>query len=144
MSDRNAARVVYLVRRWHWRVNERDTADAGPGAPRPRGPPAPHPGGEGPPAGAPRAAGRGASPGRAAVARALNNALAGRGYGDGDAPGPTDLAWLDDRLGHMDGLTAEQRSNCWMGLLGVAGTDFPGRDGERDHYAVERKWRDWW
>src|SRR2546421_312550 len=144
MSDRNAARVVYLVRRWHWRGNEHDTADGGADDLRPDGLPPPPRGGERRLGGYPRAAGEGGLKGRAAVARALNNALAGRGYGDGDAPGPTDLAWLDDRLGHMDGLTAEQRSNCWMGLLGVAGTDFPGRDGERDHYAVERKWRDWW
>jgi hypothetical protein len=74
------------------------------------------------------------------VAGALNNALAGRGHADG----PSDLAWLDDRLGRMDELTPMQRANFHVMLIGTPVKDYPSGDGEHDHYAVENKWRDWW
>ncbi len=78
-----------------------------------------------------------------AIAQALSKALAGQGEEDEGAAGQGDLAWLDDRLGRMDELTAEQRYNCWMGLIGLV-TEWPARDGEQDYSVMEATWRDWW
>src|SRR5262249_58352336 len=69
------------------------------------------------------------------VARALNNAMAGRGH----AGGPSDLAWLDDWLGRMDELTPMQRANFHGMLIGTPGRGYPHREGEPDHHARENK-----
>jgi hypothetical protein len=81
---------------------------------------------------------------RLALARALNNALAGVPYGGRDADGPSDLAWLDDCMSRIDDLTVQQRASLRMGLIFTPINSYPPVDGERDHYLVEAKWRRWW
>jgi hypothetical protein len=81
---------------------------------------------------------------RLGLARAVNNGLAGRGYGAGDVEGRDDLEWLDEHFNNMDRLTADQRTCVRGGLYGCGLWDFPQNSGERDFERIARKWRDWW
>jgi hypothetical protein len=90
-----------------------------------------------------RLRGRLADTDRVAIAKAVNSALAGRWYFE-EVEGPDDLAWLDEQLALVGGWTFEQRSSLRMSLIGTAVREYPYNDGERDHYTVEAKWRDWW
>ncbi|MGL4552894.1 MAG: hypothetical protein ACRC33_17090 [Gemmataceae bacterium] len=83
-------------------------------------------------------------PQRKAAAQAMNNAQAGVGYGYPDAPGPDDLAWLDEQFGRVDGMSLPQRYTLRVGLIGARWEEYPDREGEHDACVVEPKWRDWW
>ncbi len=77
------------------------------------------------------------------LAQAVNNALAGVQYGQPDAPGPNDLAWLEGLFERMNEWTPEQRSALFMGMIGLV-SSYPDNSGERQDNDIEEKWRDWW